>query len=405
VRTLRLRDGVWNKGVSSDMIISNNRFLNGRSGMGGVVITYGSQVERMVRELIENAGAMDRLRPDDTVVIKPNLVVSRQNWAGIDTDPRVIEALVKSLKDRGVHRITIGDGSGMGYSATKAFDYCGYTELAACYGLRLVDLERDRFIKKPVRMEGPFKNIEIARTVLECDFFINVPVMKAHNETLITCSLKNLKGTLPRAMKTAFHGVNLHRAIAQLNSVLSPHLIIVDGLQGDLHSETGHDPVVMERIILGTNPVEVDSVVAETLGYAPRDIRHITYSADASLGTCDLKRIRIRSLNRPSQRKRFRPPAHYSKKFPCTIRAEGVCCTCMGNFIFALERLREKGLLSERISFLIGQNSTIPSGKKTLTVAVGKCASKQDGSDLRIDECPPSAGSIFQCIASALKVG
>jgi uncharacterized protein (DUF362 family) len=373
--------------------------------MGGVVITYGSQVERMVRELIENAGAMDRLRPDDTVVIKPNLVVSRQNWAGIDTDPRVIEALVKSLKDRGVHRITIGDGSGMGYSATKAFDYCGYTELAACYGLRLVDLERDRFIKKPVRMEGPFKNIEIARTVLECDFFINVPVMKAHNETLITCSLKNLKGTLPRAMKTAFHGVNLHRAIAQLNSVLSPHLIIVDGLQGDLHSETGHDPVVMERIILGTNPVEVDSVVAETLGYAPRDIRHITYSADASLGTCDLKRIRIRSLNRPSQRKRFRPPAHYSKKFPCTIRAEGVCCTCMGNFIFALERLREKGLLSERISFLIGQNSTIPSGKKTLTVAVGKCASKQDGSDLRIDECPPSAGSIFQCIASALKVG
>lgn len=371
--------------------------------MGGVVITYGSQVERMVRELIENAGAMDRLRPDDTVVIKPNLVVSRQNWAGIDTDPRVIEALVKSLKDRGVHRITIGDGSGMGYSATKAFDYCGYTGLATRYGLRLVDLERDRFIKKPVRMEGPFKNIEIARTVLECDFFINVPVMKAHNETLITCSLKNLKGTLPRAMKTAFHGVNLHRAIAQLNSVLSPHLIIVDGLQGDLHSETGHDPVVMERIILGTNPVEVDSVVAETLGYAPRDIRHITYSADAGLGTCDLKRIRIRSLNRPSQRKRFRPPAHYSKKFPCTIRAEGVCCTCMGNFIFALERLREKGLLLERISFLIGQNSTIPPGKKTLTVAVGKCASKQDGSDLRIDECPPSAGSIFQCIESALE--
>jgi len=44
---------------------------------------------------------------------------------GVDTDPRVIEALVKVLKDGGVHRITIGDGSGMGNSATKAFEYCG----------------------------------------------------------------------------------------------------------------------------------------------------------------------------------------------------------------------------------------------------------------------------------------
>ena len=86
---------------------------------------------------------------------------------------------------------------------------------------------------------------------------INVPIMKAHNQTLVTCSLKNLKGTMPRSMKSAFHGVNLHRAIAQLDSVLVPHLIIVDGLQGDLHSESGHDPVVMDRIILGTNPVEV----------------------------------------------------------------------------------------------------------------------------------------------------
>jgi uncharacterized protein (DUF362 family) len=369
--------------------------------VGEVFIIYGNQVESMVRQLIEKTGAMDRLRPDDTIMIKPNLLVSRQNWVGINTDPRIIEALIKSLKARGIHRITVGDGSGMGYSATKAFEYCGYKDMASRYGLGLVDLERDEFVKKPVRIEGPFKSLEVARTVLECDFFINVPLMKAHNETLITCSLKNLKGTMPRSMKTAFHGVNLHKAIAQLNSVLLPHLIIVDGLQGDLHSEGGHDPVVMDRIILGTNPVEVDSVVADTLGYKPRDIRHIAYSADAGLGTCDLKKIKIQSLNRPSEIKRFIPPAHYSKKFPCSISAEGACCTCMGNFIFALERLNEKGLLSDRLSFLIGQNPKIPAQKKAFTIAVGQCASKQDGVDLCIDECPPTASNIYQGVASA----
>jgi uncharacterized protein (DUF362 family) len=370
--------------------------------MSGVVIIYGNQVEKMVRQLIEETGSLDRLRPDDLVMIKPNLVESRENWLGVDTDPRVIEALVKVLKDGGVHRITIGDGSGMGNSATKAFEYCGYRDLARRYGLRLVDLDKDEFIKKPVSIAGPFKTLEIARTVLECDYLINVPVLKAHNQTLVTCSLKNLKGTMPRSMKSAFHSVNLHKAIAQLNSILVPNLTIVDGLQGDLHSESGHDPVVMDRIMLGTNPVEVDSVAADMLGYAPRNIRHIAYSADAGLGTCDLKEITIRPLNRPSGKKRFSPPIHYSKRFPCGISAEGACCTCMGSLIFALERLKEQALLSEHLFFLIGQNPKIPAGKKTLTIAIGQCASKQDGADLRIDECPPTAGSIYQRVASMI---
>jgi uncharacterized protein (DUF362 family) len=371
--------------------------------MGEVVFAYGSEVERMVRQLVESTGAMERLRPDDSVVIKPNLVASRKNWAGVDTDPRVLEALVKSLKARGVHRITVADGSGMGNSATKAFDFCGYRNLAALYGLRLIDLEKDDFVKKPVAIQGPFRELQIARTVAECDFLISVPVMKAHHETLVTCSLKNLKGTMPRSMKTAFHSNNLHRAIAQLNSILRADLIVVDGLQGDLRSETGHEPVVMDRIIFGTNPVEMDSVVADMLGYAPRDIRHIVISADAGLGTCELERIAVRRLNRPTTMERFSPPDPYSSRFPCEIIAEGACCTCTGNLIFALERLKEQGLLSEQLSFFIGQNAKLLPAKNRLTIAVGQCASKQTGADLCIDECPPSAGEICQRVSSIVK--
>ena len=72
----------------------------------------------------------------------------------------------------------------------------------------------------------------------------------------------------------------------------------------------------------------------------------------------------------------------------------------MGNFIFALERLNEKGFLSERLSFLIGQNAKIPTQKKAFTIAVGQCASKQDAADLCIDECPPAASSIYQSVIS-----
>lgn len=370
--------------------------------MGDVFIIYGDQIDDMIRRLIEESGALNRLRPDDTVVIKPNLVVSRPQWAGVNTDPRVVEALIKQIKERGVDRITIADGSGMGYNATKAFKICGYTKLKNRYNLQLVDLERDRFVKTSPAVDGPFSSLEIAQTIVECDFLINVPVMKAHSETLITCSLKNLKGVMPRAMKTAFHGRNLHRAIAQLAGVVSPDLIVVDGLQGDLSSETGRTPVSMERMLLGHNPVEVDSVVADTLGYAPRDIRHIAYSADAGLGNCDLETIRIRKLNRPTRNERFTPPVHFSKRFPCHIRAEGACCTCMGNFIFALERLQEKGMLSNRIRFLIGQKAEIQPEKGTVTVAVGQCAAKKSEADIQLDDCPPSTRDICKSVSSVV---
>jgi len=353
----------------------------------------------MVQRLFEAAGALNRMRPDDTVVIKPNLVVSRPEWAGVNTDPQVVEALIKLLKEYGIQRITVGDGSGMGYNATKAFETCGYTRLKEKYNLQLVDLERDRFVKTSPAVDGPFSSLEIAQTIVECDFLINVPVMKAHSETLITCSLKNLKGVMPRAMKTAFHSRNLHRAIAQLAGVVSPDLILVDGLQGDLSSETGHTPITMERMLLGRNPVEVDSVVADTLGYAPRDIRHIAYSADAGIGSCDLQTIQIRQLNRPIRNERFAPPVHFSKRFPCQIQAEGACCTCMGNFIYALERLQEKRMLSNRIRFLIGQKADLSPEKGTVTVAVGQCAAENKAADIKIDDCPPSTSDICRSVS------
>jgi uncharacterized protein (DUF362 family) len=368
--------------------------------MGLVTLIYGDEIEKMVRDLMAKTGVIDTLRPADTVLIKPNLVVSRQNWTGVNTDPGVVEALVKELKTRGVSRITIGDGSGMGYSATKAFDICGYRDMARRYGLRLIDLERDRFVKRRVLIEGPFKDLEISRAAIDCDFLINVPVMKAHLQTLITCSLKNLKGVMSRKMKTAFHGADLNRAIAQLASVVSPELIVVDGLRGNLSSESGRTPVSMETILLGDNPVEVDSVVADRLGYAPRDIRYIAHSADAGLGTCDLGEIRIRSLNRPTKNETYVPPPPYSERFPCHIHADGACCTCMGNLVFALERLNEQGLLSKKQSFLVGQIPKKPTTHKKGTIAVGQCAAKASKADVNINECPPTARTIYQRVLS-----
>lgn len=350
--------------------------------------------------LLTESGALDRVKRGDVVVLKPNLVFSRPDWVGVLTNPGLVEAMIKALKEKGIHEILVGDGSGMGQSATKAFAYCGYTEMAKRYGIGLVDLEKDRFVELPVKMDGPFQKLMIAKTVYECDFFVNIPIIKTHYQTLITCSMKNLKGVMPRAMKTKFHSVDLHRAIAQLNSVLKPDLILVDGLLGDMRDDTGHNTVALERIFLGDNPVEIDSVVADILGYRPRDIPHIAHAAAAGLGSCDLNEIQIRSLNHPSKLIKRSAPPPVASRFPCEINAQGACSVCMSNLVFALERLKADGLLHSRLLFHIGQNAGTTAGSGKIEIGVGKCVSPDHPIDLMIDECPPSANSIYHRVVS-----
>lgn len=58
--------------------------------------------------------------------------------------------------------------------------------------------------------------LQICECAKKVDFMINVPVMKGHCQTKITCALKNMKGLLPNKEKRHFHAMGLHRPIAHL---------------------------------------------------------------------------------------------------------------------------------------------------------------------------------------------
>ena len=101
--------------------------------------------------------------------------------------------------------------------------------------------------------------ISVCKEVTKLDYLINMPVLKGHCQTSITCALKNLKGCIPNKEKRRFHTMGLHKPIGYLNAIIKQNLIIVDGIIGDLNFEEGGNPVQMNRIIVGKDPVKVDS--------------------------------------------------------------------------------------------------------------------------------------------------
>ena len=117
-----------------------------------------------------------------------------------------------------------------------------------------MDLQLD----SSVPCKGTIGEYRICRSVLELDGLINIPVLKGHCQTAMTCALKNMKGCIPNSEKQRYHREGLFQPIADLNEILRPDLILVDALQGDLNFEEGGNPFTLNFFMAALDPVLLD---------------------------------------------------------------------------------------------------------------------------------------------------
>lgn len=119
---------------------------------------------------------------------------------GGTTHPEVVEGLIRYLQANGFQDLTIMEGSWVGDKTEESFEVCGYNELAEKYQVKLIDAQKE----PAVTMDCGGLELHICRCATEVDYMINVPVMKGHCQTKITCALKNMKGMLPNSEKRDF---------------------------------------------------------------------------------------------------------------------------------------------------------------------------------------------------------
>ena len=351
--------------------------------MSDITIIYGTNAAEMTYTLLKDAAVEKRLGSGGNVVIKPNLVGAKSAAEGATTHPEIVEGIILFLKDHGVKSPLIAEGSWIGETTVRSFEHCGYTILAKKHGLKLLDTKKDKTVKKTV---GNL-TLEVCETFLNADFLMNVPVLKGHCQTTLTCCLKNLKGCIPDGEKRRYHNIGLHRPIAALNTILRPNLHVVDGICGDPTFEEGGNPVTANRILLGTDPVRLDSYGATLLGCDPAKIDYLRFAAEYGLGKPFDASTTVRELqveNRPKTN-----PTGQSdlvRRLAKHIDEKNACSACYAALIFALHRT-ENRKRKEKIK--IGQGFR---GKKCTGTGVGNCTA---GCERYVSGCPPTAGEIL----------
>lgn len=238
---------------------------------------------------LEMVGAHRVLPLDKPILVKPNYLNASHPSTGITTDARVIEGIVKYLKLHNFESIAIGEGSGFA-DTFQAYRVAGVDIVAERWNVKLVDLNRDVFVE--VRPHNPLalKKVKIAKTALE-SAIISVPKLKPHRIAGVTLSIKNMMGAM--TPKGSMHTHHLSKSIADLASIIKPQVAVIDGIiAGEGHESSGN-PVQMNLVIAGTDPVAVDTVGAAVMEIPVEEAKHLLYAEKKGLGTCNLNQIKI----------------------------------------------------------------------------------------------------------------
>ena len=221
------------------------------------------------------------------VLIKVNFINTMTWDSGATTDPIVVEAIINRLKELPVEVIVVESDASM-TNADKAFEATGMSEMCSRQGVKYLNLrhEKDK-VKLQVPNGDALKDITVPRIVTE-SAIISAAKMKTHMATKVTLGMKNMFGLLPDKMKFVYHAKGISKVIVDINSVIKPNLVVVDGFVAmEGKGPTDGDPVKMDLIVAGRDAVATDATCARIMDIDPHDISHIRSAAEKGLGNID----------------------------------------------------------------------------------------------------------------------
>lgn len=254
------------------------------SSNSSVFITESENIKKAVYHAIEMAGGIGKfIQQGEVVAIKPNMAWARTPEYAANSNPLVVEEVVRLCFKAGAKEVYVTDNPCN--NARSVYVLSKIPEHVEKIGAKVFIPQKRHF--KKMDIGGDFvRKWEVLELYKKVDKVINIPVAKQHGSSTVTASMKNWLGAV--GGYRGFLHRDLHQAIFDLASFFKPTLTVVDCSRilvrngptgGDLN-----DVKILNKIVVSEDQAAADSIAAKFLGKDPTNIKYLLIAHKRGFG-------------------------------------------------------------------------------------------------------------------------
>jgi uncharacterized protein (DUF362 family)/ferredoxin len=260
--------------------------------------TYEQGLTSALSRLLSEIGGVGAfVSPGQKVLVKPNLLTDRTPAEAVTTHPEVVRAIVRLLRKSGADPF-VADSPASSARLRRVWDRTGFGAMCTEEDVPLVNLEKTG----SVRVNANGRSFNVARAVLDADAIINVPKLKTHVLTVLTCAVKNMYGAIPGYQKTNLHKrhpkpFEFGRLVTDVYTQVRPVLNIADavvGMEGD--GPSGGKPVELGFLAASADGFALDLTMCRILRIKPASVPYLSPVVGSGAGA-GVGRITLRGAD------------------------------------------------------------------------------------------------------------
>jgi uncharacterized protein (DUF362 family) len=268
-----------------------------KAAMPDLVVAHGASPENIVKAALDAMGGIKEfISRGDIVVIKPNIGWDRTPEQAGNTNPEVVAAVVKLCFEAGAKKVKVFDRPVN--DPRRCYVQSGIMSAAKALGADVDYMDERKF--KDMDIKGvALKSWPLYTDIFEADKVINIPIAKHHGLAKLTLSMKNWMGVMGGSRRQIHQ--KLDESLVDLSMKIKPTLTILDAVRiltaNGPQGGSLADVKKLDTIIVGFDPVAIDSYGATLFGMKGSDLGYVTIGHKLGLGQMDLNKVRIRKIN------------------------------------------------------------------------------------------------------------
>jgi uncharacterized protein (DUF362 family) len=190
-------------------------------------IFTGNDLKMDISKAVSLIGGFEKvIAKGDEVLVKPNY--NSADAPPASTEPEFLKAVVELLNAHGAGKVVVGESSMQTLSTRKTMARTGTLAELKNTGAEMAFFDDGKWVKTHVG--GRYlKTVSLPERALQADKLVYCCCMKTHFRADFSLSLKLAFGFSKGSERMAFHLRYLKEKLADLNLIVHPSLIIMDG--------------------------------------------------------------------------------------------------------------------------------------------------------------------------------